>query len=140
MAIEKEMIERLRSQRRRIAVDSARTKVKEAVEQVLDEQLGLFMAQPEAAPVVPLLRRVEAAGHPAVGVAPAPSPAVAAPLPWADASPRVIAPMGLRMPEPLHRQLKYVVEHTPGASMHSIALGAVQKEVEARLRALGIEV
>lgn len=65
--------------------------------------------------------------------------------PWKDKNPRVIEYFQLRLPEPLHAKLLFVAAMTPRSaakgsrtpSAHSIALDALEKELDKRLRKMG---
>lgn len=56
--------------------------------------------------------------------------------PWGEGNPRVIVPFVLRLPEPLHLQLKYAAANTLGESMQTLATKAVQEVVARRLAEL----
>lgn len=58
------------------------------------------------------------------------------PLPWAAANERVIVHFGLRMPETLHAKLSWLQKNSVNATMHAIALAAVQQEVDRRIAEL----
>jgi len=64
-----------------------------------------------------------------------PQPKAKARYPWED--PRVREDMtkvyNLRLPEPIHLQLKWLAQHSP-ESMHEIAVNAVEAEVRRRVR------
>lgn len=65
--------------------------------------------------------------------------------PWKDKNPRVIEYFQLRLPEPLHAKLLFVAAMTPRStakgsrmpSAHSIALDALEKDLDRRLRKMG---
>jgi hypothetical protein len=48
----------------------------------------------------------------------------------ANANPKLKVIFGVRLPEALHMKLTWLAANTVNNSMHSIALGAVEKEVE----------
>lgn len=54
-------------------------------------------------------------------------------FPWLNGNERVKVGYQLRMTEPLHLKLKFLVEHEPNTSMHKIILDAIEAEVERRL-------
>jgi hypothetical protein len=57
-------------------------------------------------------------------------PEAAEQAPWANANPKLKVIFGVRLPEALHMKLTWLAANTVNNSMHSIALGAVEKEVE----------
>lgn len=54
--------------------------------------------------------------------------------PWMLANDRVVYSYNLRLKESLYLKLKFLSENEPNASMHSIAIEAIEREVNARLR------
>lgn len=44
--------------------------------------------------------------------------------------PRVIIPFQVRLPEPLHLKLKFLADHLPNESMHSISLSAIEEKAD----------
>ena len=57
-------------------------------------------------------------------------PEAAEQAPWANANPKMKVIFGVRLPEALHMKLTWLAANTVNNSMHSIALGAIEKEVE----------
>lgn len=55
------------------------------------------------------------------------------PFPWDSAHPKLKEPFVVRMPQALHRKLTWLAERSP-ESMHAIALKAIERDVENRVR------
>lgn len=122
MPINDREIERLRARRQQIDVEARRRRLLDAVSQALDGELPPLWQAAQATEVVPL------------------RPVEAKPVkPWAAANPRVIKQMPLRMPEALHMKLAWLSERLPKASMHRIALRAIEADADRLIRELGGE-
>lgn len=73
------------------------------------------------------------AAEPAQPVAPAKKKAPAKPKPWNAANPKLKITFGVRLPESLHMKLTWLSENVPNASMHSIALEAIEERISKML-------
>jgi hypothetical protein len=58
---------------------------------------------------------------------------IAGKYPWHTANVRIKIGYQLRLPEPTHVKLKYIVEREPNLSMHSLILECVEAEIARRL-------
>jgi len=65
---------------------------------------------------------------------PTPSGAGQGAWPWSSANDRVLYQYSLRLKESLYQKLKFLSENEPNASMHSIIIEGLEKEIAARLR------
>lgn len=68
-----------------------------------------------------------------------PPPAPAPDYPWMHANERVRQTFNLRFDEATYLKLKWLGDTQYGETMHSIAMQAVAADIEARLKALGID-
>lgn len=122
MSINQREIERLRARRQQIDLEAKRRRLLDAVDQALEGELPPLWQAAQAAEVVPL--------RPAQDKPP---------RPWAQANPRMVKQMPLRMPESLHMKLGWLSERLPKSSMHKIALRAIEADVDRLIRELGGE-
>lgn len=50
--------------------------------------------------------------------------------PWASAHPKMRVGFAMRLPEALHMKMAWLAGHIPNESMHSLALAAIERDVE----------
>lgn len=80
-------------------------------------------SEPQTAPAAPAI-------PPASAVAVDVEPVKAHRKPWDTAHPKMRVGFAMRLPEALHMKLEWLSQHIPKESMHSIALAAIEKDVE----------